>query len=119
MHIHHALHLAGELHDRRIISRRGFHKATGAELREHAPLNPAFFRFHRLALSGGVRGAVGRFLRFNPALLAGSQRSLRYQQPSYAGRSGESAAISAASLSSNGLKSFIPLTHFLTVNIQF
>lgn len=73
MHIRHPLHLAGKFHDRRIIPRRGFHKATGAEFGEHFPLNPAFFGFYRLAFSGGVRCPVRGSLRFNPALLTGSQ----------------------------------------------
>ncbi len=49
MHIRHPLYFTGKFHDRRVIPRRSFHKATGAEFGEHFPLNPAFFGFYRLA----------------------------------------------------------------------
>ena len=73
MNPRHALHLAGKLHHRRTVAAFGFHKATGAQFGEHFTLNAAFLAPHRLALSRGIRGAVGCLLALNALLLTGSQ----------------------------------------------
>lgn len=73
MHPRHTLHFAGKFHHRRTVAAFGFHKAVSAQSGEHLAPDTAFLTSHRLALSGGIRGAVGCLLSPDALLLTGAQ----------------------------------------------
>lgn len=117
MYARDTVHYTGKLHYGTVFTSNSFHVAARPQLLKHRALDTSRLCPERLALSGLIRCAVWRFfclircccdLRSSCAISAAS-----FLRPA-----GDSAPISPASLSSKCLKSLIPYTHQLAIDIQ-